>query len=408
MWQQVTEGVDRQLFVALKVAEVCNLACGYCYFFEHADRSYQEAPPYLSRENAKATADFLFRGAVELGIPRVTVALHGGEPLVIGKKRLGAICETLIDAFDPQVELVLGIQTNGVLLDPEWISLLANYNCSIGISLDGERQIHDRARPDKRGRPTYDRVVRGLRMLQQAEADGVIPSFGVLGVLSHDVSAQSAYVHLAEELGCSDFHLRAPTFGWDGAETSSISGVERAMVDLFESWVTSDDPTIAVRSNIEALHPMIHDQGALARVSNILDLFCAISIRTDGDVCPDDSLPPIAARFREAKTNVHSGSLAAYYNTAVWAEFAEAFALNGSACDTCNWFGVCGGGPLATRYSQDASFRRASVYCSGFKGLYGRAQRYASAQLGDQAVGRRLQMASRVLREHAARLTNVP
>ena len=59
------------------------------------------------------------------------------------------------------------MQTNGTLLDDEWAAFFKEHNFLIGISIDGPRPLHDVYRVDKGGRPTFDKVMRGLRLLQK-------------------------------------------------------------------------------------------------------------------------------------------------------------------------------------------------------------------------------------------------
>jgi uncharacterized protein len=59
------------------------------------------------------------------------------------------------------------MQTNGTLLDDEWCEFFKENDFLIGISIDGPRHLHDTYRLDKGGGPTFDRVMRGLRLLQK-------------------------------------------------------------------------------------------------------------------------------------------------------------------------------------------------------------------------------------------------
>ena len=59
------------------------------------------------------------------------------------------------------------LQTNGTLLDDEWCEFFKENNFLIGLSLDGPRHLHDYFRVDKGGKPTFDKVMRGLRLLQK-------------------------------------------------------------------------------------------------------------------------------------------------------------------------------------------------------------------------------------------------
>ena len=67
----------------------------------------------------------------------------------------------------PGMKIEHAIQTNGVLLNDEWCLFLRENGYLVGLSLDGPRKMHDAFRADKRGRPTFQRVMRALRLLQK-------------------------------------------------------------------------------------------------------------------------------------------------------------------------------------------------------------------------------------------------
>jgi uncharacterized protein len=63
------------------------------------------------------------------------------------------------------------MQTNGTLLDDEWADFLHEHGLLVGVSIDGPREMHDAYRVDKGGKPTFDRVVRGIDVLRRHEVD---------------------------------------------------------------------------------------------------------------------------------------------------------------------------------------------------------------------------------------------
>ena len=56
----------RQLFSVVKIAEICNLQCPYCYFFFGKDGSFADDPAKMSLSTIRRTAEFLVTGAEEL------------------------------------------------------------------------------------------------------------------------------------------------------------------------------------------------------------------------------------------------------------------------------------------------------------------------------------------------------
>ena len=97
----------------------------------------------------------------------VNIAWQGGEPTLMGLDFYRRAM-LLADKYRrPGMRFLHTMQTNGTLLDDEWAAFFKEHNFLIGISLDGPRDLHDVYRLDKGGRPTFDRVMRGVRLLQK-------------------------------------------------------------------------------------------------------------------------------------------------------------------------------------------------------------------------------------------------
>jgi uncharacterized protein len=155
-----------RLQVILKTVERCNINCSYCYYFHGSDRSWKQRPATLSDETADAVVRFLTDGARDLQIPEVEVVFHGGEPMMQSRRRFHRLCNSLRAAFaDHPSALSLAMQTNGTLVNEAWCQLLDEHRVSVGVSLDGTKEINDIHRVDHRGRSTYDATVEGLRSL---------------------------------------------------------------------------------------------------------------------------------------------------------------------------------------------------------------------------------------------------
>ena len=98
--------------------------------------------------------------------PEVEFVWQGGEPTVLGLDFFKRAIE-LQRPFLKQKKIINSLQTNGTLLNDEWCRFLKKNNFLVGISLDGPREIHDRYRRDRSGRGTFDKVMRGLKLLQK-------------------------------------------------------------------------------------------------------------------------------------------------------------------------------------------------------------------------------------------------
>ena len=97
-------------------------------------------------------------------------AWHGGEalmrPLAFYKKAI-----ELQKKYGRGRQIENSIQTNGTLLTDEWCRFLKENNFLVGISIDGPQDFHDEYRYDRQGRPSFFRVMKGIRLLQKYEVD---------------------------------------------------------------------------------------------------------------------------------------------------------------------------------------------------------------------------------------------
>jgi len=121
--------------LVLNVTHACNLACKYCFAGGHHEE------PTMSLDTA-------MRG-IALTDPRapVDIAFFGGEPLLAWGLVRRVMHEASRLARKRGVSARFHITTNGTLLDEEKLRFLKDRPCSLLVSLDGPKDIHDAARP---------------------------------------------------------------------------------------------------------------------------------------------------------------------------------------------------------------------------------------------------------------------
>lgn len=141
----------------------CNLDCAYCFFLDK-----EALYPGSKFRMSETLLEQYIRQLIESHqADTVNIAWQGGEPSLMGLefyRRAMALAEKY---RRPGMTFLHTMQTNGTLLDDEWAAFFKEHAFLIGISLDGPSQLHDVYRLDKGGRPTFDRVMRGVRLLQQ-------------------------------------------------------------------------------------------------------------------------------------------------------------------------------------------------------------------------------------------------
>lgn len=142
---------------------ICNLDCSYCFFLDK-----EELYPGSKFRMTDEVLETYIRQLIEAHkTPEVTVAWQGGEPTLMGVGFFRKAIAYQEKYRKPGMTFENTLQTNGTLLDDQWCEFFKENNYLIGLSLDGPRELHDANRVDKKGSPTFDRVMRGLRLLQK-------------------------------------------------------------------------------------------------------------------------------------------------------------------------------------------------------------------------------------------------
>ena len=360
----------QNLNIVFKISERCNLKCDYCYFFFGGDESWRLHPPVVPKQVIENLGAFAARAAHDYGIKIITVVLHGGEPLLMKRSRFAEMCETL-RGCENGFRFEFGLQTNGVLVDDEWIALFERYKISPGVSLDGTRAANDQHRLDHQGRSSYDRTVAGLRRLQRAAAEGKLGAPGLLSVINPAIDGGEAYRHFAHDLGVTRMSFLTPDYTWDsGMGEDVVRGVERFLLASLRAWLADKNPKIRIRVFSELLSALI-DPDAMELVQAFRDDYRnIISVSSNGDLGPEDTLKILDPRFGSMGLNVARNDLRDLLESDAWREQAEAATSRPEGCKGCGWWKICRAGRPINRFSKSRGFMNPSLYCSGLKNVY--------------------------------------
>jgi uncharacterized protein len=153
--------------VAKPVGPVCNLNCEYCFYLEK-QALFDSGGHYRMSENVLAA--FITGYITSQPTLVVEFVWQGGEPTLLGVDFFKRVIE--LQRKHPRGKTITNsLQTNGTLLDDEWCRFLKKHNFIVGISLDGPKEVHDRHRRDRQGNGTFDRAMRGLKLLQKHKVE---------------------------------------------------------------------------------------------------------------------------------------------------------------------------------------------------------------------------------------------
>ena len=147
----------------------CNMRCSYCFYRDETSHRVRCDLGFMSRETAEKLVEKAFRAAGGRG--EVHFSFQGGEPTLAGLDFFRDFAALADERNRDRIPVHWALQTNGLLLDEAWADFLTSRRFLVGVSVDGDRSLHDRRRRDANGQGTFDRTIERIRMLLDAGAD---------------------------------------------------------------------------------------------------------------------------------------------------------------------------------------------------------------------------------------------
>jgi uncharacterized protein len=153
--------------LAKPIGPICNLDCHYCFYLDRESLFPQNRKASDFRMNEETLEKFIQQYIHSQPGREVQFGWQGGEPTLLGLDYFRLIVELQKRHAVPGKRISNMVQTNGTLLDEPWCEFLAKEKFLVGLSIDGPRELHDRYRLSRDGKPTFDEVWRGMNLLKQ-------------------------------------------------------------------------------------------------------------------------------------------------------------------------------------------------------------------------------------------------
>jgi uncharacterized protein len=273
--------------LAKPTGAICNLDCKYCFFL-----SKEEFYPNSKFRMNDTVLDNFIRQQLAAQGEQATIAWQGGEPTLMGLKFFRRAIELTKTYRRAEQQVQHTLQTNGTLIDEEWCEFLREHNFLVGLSIDGTRDMHDAYRVDKRGRPTFDKVERAARLMQQHGVE-----FNVLCTV-HARNADhplEVYRYFRDDLGARFIQFipivervnsDGRTLLQEGNQVTERSVTAEAwgrfLNTVFDEWVKLDVGTVFVQMFDAALASWVGAPPALCIFSETCG--DAVALEHNGDV----------------------------------------------------------------------------------------------------------------------------
>jgi uncharacterized protein len=153
-----------ELNITLLTTLQCNFACDYCYQGDHGD--YNTHADKMSAETAARVGDWFERELDRVRPQKFVLTFFGGEPLLNLPVMYSLAERAWRAATSRGVDLYVNIITNGLLLTPAVVDRMLPFGLNgVKITLDGDKDTHNRMRPLRGGQGTFDRIVENIRQV---------------------------------------------------------------------------------------------------------------------------------------------------------------------------------------------------------------------------------------------------
>ena len=221
-FREVREGTDT-LKVTILTTLQCNFACDYCIQGDHGD--YNKSAAKMSMAMAERLGTWMESRLDEVTPGRLILTFFGGEPLLnmpvlyYLSERMHASCKAR------GVQMLINIITNGLLMTREMVERLNPLGLNgIKITLDGDRDAHNKSRPLRGGQGTFDKIIANTRAVADLTQIAVGGNF--------EMDTADSYPALLDFMAAQDFAPRLTKVNFKPVIREKTAAIAKGMIPL--------------------------------------------------------------------------------------------------------------------------------------------------------------------------------
>ncbi|HBE04022.1 MAG: anaerobic sulfatase maturase [Spirochaetes bacterium GWF1_41_5] len=338
---------------------LCNIDCTYC-FYKRVLGVYPETEYQLKM--SLSTAEALVEKFLGLKFPAVSLCFQGGEPLLMGLDFYRQIIEMEKKHGFPGQAVGNSFQTNAVLVNEEWAAFFRQYNMLLGVSLDGEEDLHDYYRKDYSGSGTFKKVMQGIRHLEAGNVE-----FNILSMLTPASAPRAVNTYkFLRSLGFNYLQFipcleEIPGAGKPAPFSLSSDDFLLFYKKLFDTWYENGYPHVSVRLFDDILSYILDGHRNSCAFQNACNSY--FLVEHNGDVYPCDFFV-----YPEWKLgSIVNNSFDEIVKSDKRLKFAKLKSMAGRHCRECKYYTFCLGDCTKFRLFGGNNESHISALCPGFR-----------------------------------------
>ncbi len=341
----------------------CNLRCRYCFYTD--ETCNRETPDFGMM--SEQTTEQVVKKSLAFAEGSCSFGFQGGEPTLRGLDFFERFTELVKKYNEKQVPVSYTMQTNGMRIDAAWARFFKENRFLIGLSLDGDKALHDENRIDAAEKGTFLRVKRAAEALN---AEGV--EYNILTVVTRQTARNIRRIY-AFFMKNGFFHQQYipcldPLGAECGAQPYSLrpEDYETFLIRLFDLWYRDkmEDRFVYIRY-FENLAGMLLGQPP---ESCSLRGRCApqIVVEADGSVYPCDFY--MLDDYRTGNFNFDTvADMVSHPNQL---RFSQESCFVPQECRDCPYGSLCRGGCRRDRQGTDLHTTEKNHFCSAYRAFF--------------------------------------
>jgi len=344
--------------IVIQPTSFCNLNCDYCYL---PDR-------HLKQQISLDLIDPIFKTIFKSQFFRqdATVCWHAGEPLAVPVSHYKAMFER-IDAAHQQYnstpyKIRQSVQTNGTLINQDWCDLFKQHEVHVGVSLDGPAFLHDAHRKTRKGLGTHAATMRGIAHLQRNAIE-----CSVIAVLTKDsLDYPDEIFHFFVDNGLMDVGFNMEETEGENSSSLDPSEIEdryRTFIQRFWELVAQTNGKFKLRE-FENICSAIYCDSRLNN-TDMNKPFVIVNIDSKGNFSTFDPelLGVNTERYGQfILGNVLRDTFESVCDSDKFQRIYRDMSAGVTLChQSCQYFGLCGGGAGSNKYWENGTFNSAET-----------------------------------------------
>jgi anaerobic sulfatase-maturating enzyme len=354
--------MKNRILLIKPASSLCNMRCDYCFYNDEAENREIACYGVMTRETAHNLID---RTLTDLS-GEATFAFQGGEPTCAGFAFFEDFVSYVKEKY-PDKKVSYALQTNGYIIDRTWAHFFKENNFLIGLSMDGNKKIHDTYRHGRDGKGSFSHTYKASQFLTAEKVDFNILTTVTNNVVKHIDEIYAFFVRngfmYQQYIPCID-PLSAARGG--NEYSLSASGYGEFLCRLFDLWYKDlqAEKYVSIRYFDNLVNMLL---GHYPEACGMMGI-CGNNyvVEADGAVYPCDFY--VLDGYKLGNINTDDFSVLDEKRKEIG--FVEKSFIRSPDCEKCEFYPICRGGCRRDRDNFQTGKIDKTYLCAAYKRFF--------------------------------------